>query len=312
MVTSFTDGVRLIRFIGATRTDLDGALWEPEGGRSRAAILHLHGKGGNFYSSTGRFIPELTRREPVTHLAINMTCHDLGYTREDRYAQCRPQDAERVAGGMWERLADGRADVAAATELLRSLGHELIFLAGHSSGGFYATDYAAHDLDIAGRVLLSPLTSNRSAFPRWFPEAEEREAAVEQARELVTAGRGHDLIPLRSWYFAVSANSLLERASEPSDHFERALDSNRTPLLMLWGSGEDRHDLWSSVYDRCAAPDKQRVVLPTPDHYYRGHEQPIADAVVGFVLSRANDGGHVVKGEEDRTKMPATPTGGAM
>jgi pimeloyl-ACP methyl ester carboxylesterase len=284
---TFSDDVRLVRYRGATGADLDGVLWEPRAGEPRAAILHLHGKGGNFYSSTGRFIPELTRREPLTHLAVNMTCHDLGYTREDRYMLSAPQDAERVAGGMWERISDGRADVAAAVQVLRSLGHETVFLAGHSSGGFYAAQYAADDPEIAGRVLLSPLTSNQSAFPRWFPNDEERDTTLARARQLVAAGWGHELIPLRSWYFGVSAHSLLERASEPVDHFETALGASRTPVLMIWGSGEDRHDLWSSMYDRCTVPDKECLVLPTADHYYRGHEQSIAAALAGFVLSRS-------------------------
>lgn len=284
---TFTDEVRLVRYRGATGADLDGVLWESRAGEPRAAILHLHGKGGNFYSSTGRFIPELTRQEPLTHLAVNMTCHDLGYTREDRYTLSAPQDAERVAGGMWERIADGLAEVAEATHLLRSLGHETIFLAGHSSGGFYAAQYAAHDPEIAGRVLLSPLTSNRSAFARWFSSDQERDAALDRARQLVAAGWGHELIPLRSWYFGVSAHSLLERAAEPVDRFETALEASTAPVLMIWGSGEDRHGLWSSMYDRCAVPDKERLVLPTADHYYRGHEQSIAAALVDFVLSRS-------------------------
>jgi pimeloyl-ACP methyl ester carboxylesterase len=151
---------------------LDGLLTEPE--ERRAGIVYLHGKGCNFYSGPGRFVPERSRLEDVCHLSINMRCHDLGYTRTD-IALDMPMPAGQddpppVGGGMWEVLADGHKDVGAAVTFLRERGYDKVFVAGHSSGGFYAVDYCARDRDIAGRILLSPLTSNKTPFRLWFAE----------------------------------------------------------------------------------------------------------------------------------------------
>ena len=161
--------VRLIRIDGAGEVPIDGALAEPANGTAVAAVVHLHGKGGNFYTGPGRFIPDRTPAYPIVHLSINMHCHDLAYTRYDIPSPDFTTDDVPTDGGFWERISQGHLDVAAAVEFLRAQGHERVFLSGHSSGGFYAVDYAARDDRIAGVALLSPLTSNRTGLPRWFP-----------------------------------------------------------------------------------------------------------------------------------------------
>lgn len=279
--------VELVRFpVGSDRT-LDGVLVEPTGGPPAPVVLHLHGKGGNFYSSTSRFIPELTAHQPMSHLSINMTCHDLAYTRDDRYTSSGPGDPERVGGGMWEDLAQGPRDVSAAIDLLSSRGYEDIIVAGHSSGGYYATVAAAADPRIRARVLLSPLTANRTAFQRWFPSEGDLDATLARARQLMDENHGHWIIPLESWYFGISARSFLERAAEPPGVFTKALRSSQTPLLAIWGRGEGRDRHWDELFDQVSQELIERLVLPTSDHYYLGWEQPIADAVAAFVRKQA-------------------------
>jgi hypothetical protein len=72
--------VTLLTFESATGALLDAVLYEPRGGEvaTTPLVIHLHGKGGNFYTGPGRFIPLLTRDHDVAHLAINFDCHDLG------------------------------------------------------------------------------------------------------------------------------------------------------------------------------------------------------------------------------------------
>jgi pimeloyl-ACP methyl ester carboxylesterase len=275
-----TNEMELVRFTTEDDFPLDGAYRAAD---SSLALLHVHGKGGNFYSGPSYFLPEHTRSRPMAHLAMNMRCHDLGYTRWDTY-NLGPGERTAVSGGMWERIADGHLDLAAGVTFLRARGYERIVLIGHSSGGFYSVDYAAHDSEIAGRVLLSPLTSNRSAFPRWFPSKTDRNTAVEQARRLADAGYGHHLVTIPSWYFAVSADSLLERENEPEHYWWNALELSSAPVLIVWGLNEGRHRTWKEIYHQTSVPIKRKLVLPTSDHYYNGFEQQISHAVADFAI----------------------------
>jgi pimeloyl-ACP methyl ester carboxylesterase len=277
--------VRLVR-LGTVRDQvIDGALFEPVGGTSVAAVVHLHGKGGNFYTGPGRFVPDLTAAEPITHLSINMHCHDLGYTRYEIPSPDFTTAEVPVAGGFWERISEGHRDVAAAVEFLREQGHTRIFLSGHSSGGFYAVDYAARDAGLAGLALLSPLTSNRTALPRWFPGEGQLEEALQLARTMVAEGRGQHLIPLSSWYYAISAESLLERAADSDDGWEHKLAALDCPVLMIWGEAESRDRLWAGIVRRIGRADIGTLSLPGCEHHFAGFERDVAEAVRGFVTA---------------------------
>lgn len=277
--------VRLVRIEGTGDMPIDGALTEPAGGSVVAAVVHLHGKGGNFYSGPGRFIPDRTRTYPITHLSINMHCHDLAYTRYDIPSPDFTTADVPTEGGFWERISRGHLDVAAAVEFLRAQGHQRVFLSGHSSGGFYAVDYASRDDQIAGVSLLSPLTSNRTALPRWFPGEGELDDALERARGMVAEGRGRHLIPLTSWYYAISAQALLERAADSDDGWEQRLATLSCPAAMIWGEAESRHAMWTQIARRIGRPDIGTLSLPDCEHHFVGFEQEVATAVADFVTA---------------------------
>jgi pimeloyl-ACP methyl ester carboxylesterase len=265
---------------------LDGLLTEPPD--PRAAVLYLHGKGCNFYTGPGRFIPERSALADITHLSINMRCHDLGYTRPDVPAVDMPMipgddRPPPVAGGMWEVLADGHKDVGAAVRYLREGGYQRMFIAGHSSGGFYTADYCARDPDIAGRIMLSPLTSNKVPVRFWFPTDEALEGAVSRARELVASGDGHRLIPLPTWFYAIAASSLLERIAEEDDAWMKAASASIAPMLMIWGGAEGRSGLWAQFWSDLPIPDKEQFVVEGADHLYVGFEAEVTQVVDDFL-----------------------------
>jgi pimeloyl-ACP methyl ester carboxylesterase len=258
--------------------DLDGLLYRSAGGVQEAAadplvVLHLHGKGANMLQVTARFLPELLPE--AAHFALNMRCHDLAHNtdRADR----------PVAGGMYERLDDGQPDIAAAVAFLQAEGYRRIVLAGHSSGGYYAGVYRGAPGEIAGRVLLSPLTTNRTALGWWFPGAGELEDALAEAGRLVTAGRADALINLPGWYWAISARSLLERAAQSDSRWIDAVNADASPVLVLWGEAEDRDAEWRQRFDEIAAPVKQMSVVAGSDHWYRGHEDAVAELCAEFL-----------------------------
>ncbi|MQA13742.1 MAG: alpha/beta fold hydrolase [Pseudonocardiaceae bacterium] len=264
-------GVELVELQRADGQPLD-ALWYGSAGGG-AGVLHVHGKGSSVLSGPSRFLPPLL--PDLSHLAVNMRCHDLAYTvGTDDFA---------VDGGMWEDLSTGHLDVAAGIEHLRQRGLEQVVVCGHSSGGFYAADYMTRDGGIAAWVLLSPLTTNKTPLPSWFPEPAQLAAAERMARDMVDAGRGRDLIPLRGWFHAISAASLVQRFEEPDGVWLDSVRHATAPVLMAWGDAEPRHGLWGRLYDQFAGPGDRREVLPGAGHYYRGQERVLATRIGVFL-----------------------------
>jgi len=287
-----THRVEVVRFDGGSGRLLDGVLWRrsPTVAKDCPVVVHLHGKGGNFYTGPGRFIPELTWENGLAHFSVNLSCHDLGYTRDDQGSAPR-DSAEAVGGGMWEHFEDGVTETQACVEMVRSLGYERVFLAGHSSGGAYALRAVARGAKTSGLALLSPLVSSRSVLDRWFPGGRGLSEAVERAEELVGQGRGHWLLPAPQWFYAISAASLLERMASREGDFSGWLEAVRgIPLLMIWAAGEDRAPLWQRLYEMAEIPEKRAVVVDGQDHWYGGQEAVVAGAVETFVRSSAAAG----------------------
>ncbi len=276
-----------IRLLSLRRADgwpLEGGLYAPAVGAPTrdVGLVFVHGKGENFYSGPGRWVPPRLIAHGYTCLALNMRCHDLGYTRADVPFRGAETTECLMDGGAWERLTEGKLDVAAAVDYLRAHGVPRVVVAGHSSGGFYAADYAADDPQLAGLVLLSPVISNQRPFPYWFASEAERDATIARAREMVAAGQGHQLIAVPRWFQAISAASLVERADEPPGWFEGNLARLRMPTLMLYGDQESRADLWDRLLEKVPAPRKSRAVVQA-EHSYIGQEDAVAAAIRDFV-----------------------------
>jgi pimeloyl-ACP methyl ester carboxylesterase len=263
---------------------LAAAWYPPARDDTTVALLHLHGKGGNFYSGPGLFIPQLDTGREFAHLALNMRSHDLGYTRYDVPMPDAHEGVVAVGGGMWERLSDGCPDVLAGMRWLHERGCSRVFLVGHSSGGYYAVEACvARPDEPAGLVLLSTVISHKRHLSSWFPEAGWLDAAVARATELVDGGEGHRLLPVASWYYAISAASLLERLAEPDGVFEQFLAATPVPVMFACGEKETRVAQWRSLYEGLPPDRAQWLVLPGASHDYLGSEATLADEVLGFV-----------------------------
>ena len=254
--------------------DLDGLLY-PAGSAAGAdtVLLHVHGKGATMLDIHARWLPDML--PGVAHFALNMRCHSLAYNT-DR------QDVP-VAGGMYESLADGEADLRAAVELLRAEGFTKIVMSGHSSGGYYVGVYTPDGDDVVGRILLSPLTDNKVALGWWYPGEGELAAVLDRARHLVDVGRPDELIPIDQWYWAISARSLLERAEQPGTEFWlQRVNALPSPVMLGWAAEESRDEPWTGIYQQLV-PRKALARMDGSDHWYHGHEDAVAALVRSFV-----------------------------
>ena len=276
---------RLVDVPGPSGRALVGAFYANRQERE-AAILYLHGKGGNFYSGPGRVIPSHDRTGRFAHLAINMRCHDLGYTDYDTVMPDPKHGHVQVGGGMWERIADGHLDVAAAVAWLRTRGHERIVICGHSSGGYYAAQYGSRpDAAAVGRVLISPVLSHKRHLRNWFESTGGVDTVTAKAHRLVAAGQGHRLLPIDSWYYAISAQSLVERTEEGDDAFTDYLTASSCPTLLIAGSRESRIPAWQTALDSCNGSQHRMAVIEGADHSFTTHPDVLTDMVLSFAAS---------------------------
>lgn len=270
--------VQVVTFRTQDGWDLDGLLYPSANSvGADTVLLHIHGKGAGMLDIHARWLPD--KLSGVAHFAFNMRCHSLGYNTD--------RDDRPVAGGMYESLSDGEADLQAAVDFLRAEGFRKIVMSGHSSGGYYAGVYTPLGEDIVGRILLSPLTDNKTALSWWYPQEADLEATLARARSLIADGRPDELIPIDQWYWAISARSLIERAAQPGSEFwlER-VNALPSPVLMGWGATESRDEMWTAIYDKLVPPRSLARVVDS-DHWYHGHEDAVAELVRTFVTDTA-------------------------
>jgi pimeloyl-ACP methyl ester carboxylesterase len=229
----------------------------------RVALIYLHGKGHNMLSTVSRFL--VPRLPQFTHFPLNSRSHSFGY-------MTGRSDAHEVAGGMYESNSVGHHDVTAAVRYLRDRGHRRVVLVGHSSGGWYAGEYGHHG-EVDARILLSPLTDNRTAARWWFADESELASARAEAERLVDGGEPSRLINVNGWYYSISAASLLERLADTESRWLSGVNASQSPVLLLWGSLEDRF----------AVPWVRSHAIDGSDHYFVGFEDELAELVADFV-----------------------------
>lgn len=260
---------------------LDGWWIPPVEHGSGIGLVHLHGKGGNFYSGPFRWLMGLLPQD-IAHLSVNMRCHDLGWTNPSGY-QLGWEGPACVGGGAWEDLSLGHVDVGGAIAWLRSSGITTVVVVGHSSGGFYAVDFRGRGGSADALVLLSPLLSNRAPLATWFPDPADAASAELRARQMLECGHGHRLIEVPTWYFAISARSLVQRFEEPANLFdERLAASGDVPVLLVFGSREPNHERWSALTKRNAGRMLSAPV-DSADHYYADRKAEVVTAVRAFL-----------------------------
>lgn len=260
---------------------LQGLLY-PMPERAEAAVLHVHGKGGNFYSGPPRTLPALVAPDRFVHLSLNLRCHDLAYSLLGDSADITT-GPESAAGGMWESLEDGPTDLRGGVAWLRELTGLPVHVVAHSAGGYFLGDWAPSDDEVASRTFLSPLTSVRYPLLAWFGDDDGLAGARERAEALVRDGQGHLLLPVPTWYFAISAHSLLERLGEQPDRWLTGCNRSAAPVLLIWGGAEARAPQWRALFERMTVRDRRCLEVPGAGHEYRGHEQTVAAAIAGFV-----------------------------
>jgi pimeloyl-ACP methyl ester carboxylesterase len=262
---------------------LEGAVIRPVGRAPHPIpLLFVHGLTGKFYSpSVVRIGRELAGRG-FTFVTGNNRGHDGGYP-----FRASPDAPTRIYGGSWEDVFESVHDISAWLRFTTGLGFERVALLGHSLGARKVAYYQGERQDqrVAGLVTASPPIKG----------VRPRTELTAQARAMVEAGRGQDLLP---WGISPagmgtsSAQAYLDRFKPGWDVFgveggDPAIARVRCPLLAFYGTNEawvgGADDLEVIRVKARAAARVETRLFEGADHSYTGQHVAVGEALAAWL-----------------------------
>ena len=254
---------------------LDGLYYEPEG-KASGAVLLFHGNTMNFYVGALRFLPPVLVKLGLACLAFNRRGHDILSTRASRAPE----------GGAFQLAREGIEDnrVAARWMAERGFAHPVII--GHSNGGMLAVRHVADHPRTPALVLLSAHLGGKNIMERTSKAGLMAQDRVEEftarAKELVASGRGRELMLMPGWWYAISAESFLDRLTEMPDGLALA-PTIKCPTLYVRGDKESRENYPAEDFRTRAGGPCDVKIVPDCDHFYNGREEAIQAIVSSWV-----------------------------
>jgi pimeloyl-ACP methyl ester carboxylesterase len=256
---------------------LDGLFYEPEG-RAKGAALLFHGNTMNFYTGPMRFLPPVLVGLGLACLAFNRRGHDILSTRSSRVAE----------GGALQTASEGIEDNRLAARWLAERGFPPPVIIGHSNGGMLAVRHVADHPQTPALVLLSAHGGGKDIVQRGGKSGlmvgERVEEFAERAREMMKSGRGRELMLMPGWWYAISAESFLDRLTRTPDILELATKV-RCPSLFVRGDKEPREAYPAEEFKARSGGPCTVEIVPNCDHFYNGREEAV-QALVALWLGR--------------------------
>ena len=103
-----------------------------------------------------------------------------------------------------------------------------------------------------------------------------------QARALVSAGRGRELMLVPGWWYVISAESFLDRMTEMPDVLELA-PTIRCPTLFIRGDEESPEIYPAERFRERAGGPCDVEIVSNCNHFYVGREAAICELVSGWL-----------------------------
>jgi pimeloyl-ACP methyl ester carboxylesterase len=259
---------------------LDGAYYEPDGGATAGGVLLFHGNTMNFYTGALRFLPPVLGNLGFACLAFNRRGHDILSTRDSR----------APVGGAFQTAQEGIEDNRLAAQWLGQRGFPHPVVIGHSNGGMLAVRHVVDHPGTPALVLLSAHGGGRNMVQRssssGMMAGDRLEEITAQARALVAAGRGKELMLMPGWWYVITAESFIDRLENTPDVLALAPQVT-CPTLYIRGDKEPRAPYPAEEFAQRAGGPVSIEIIPDCDHFYNGQEHAIQKLVASWLASMA-------------------------
>ena len=254
---------------------LDGLYYTPDTPAKNAALF-LHGNCMNFYTGPARMVPPPLMKLGYACLAFNRRGHDMIATTNSR----------AVTGGAFQTTKEAVTDNRCAAGFLKARGFAAPIVIGHSNGGMLSVQHVADHPETPALVLLSAHLGGTQVVPLASKVGllgGERIAEVEaEARRMVAAGRGAELMLLPGWWHVITAESYLDYCATLPDVL--ALAPRITcPVLYIRGDKEPPHIYPAEEFAKRAGGPCEVAIVPDCDHFYGGREDAVMGIVAGWL-----------------------------
>jgi pimeloyl-ACP methyl ester carboxylesterase len=273
--------MKLLAEIVSIPTDtqpLDGAYYEPEGGATAGGVLLFHGNTMNFYTGALRFLPPVLVKLGFACLAFNRRGHDILSTRDSR----------APVGGAFQTVEEGIEDNRLAAKWLAQRGFPHPVVIGHSNGGMLAVGHVVDHPGTPALVLLSAHGGGREIVQRssrsGMMACDRLEEITAQARSLVGAGRGKELMQMPGWWYVITAESYMDRLASTPDILELA-PRVTCPTLFIRGDREPRDSYPAEEFAQRVGGPVRVEIIPDCDHFYNGQEQAVQQRVSSWLTA---------------------------
>jgi pimeloyl-ACP methyl ester carboxylesterase len=228
----------------------------------------------NFYVGAPRWLPPVLTELGLACLAFNRRGHDILSIRDSRAAE----------GGALQLTREGIADNDAAAAWMAERGFPAPIVIAHSGGGLLGAAHAMRHPETPALVLLSAFrggTGEQSIAAQIAMAGEGYETTMARAQSLVAAGRGKELMTVPNWWYVISAESYVDRATSTPDILDLA-PTITCPVLYLRGSAEPKHVYPAEAYaERAGGPCD--VAIVESDHFYKGIEDDVCGVVTAWL-----------------------------
>jgi pimeloyl-ACP methyl ester carboxylesterase len=253
---------------------LDGAFHQPEGRPVRGGILLFHGNTMNFYTGAPRWLPPVLTELGFACLAFNRRGHDILSIRDSRAPE----------GGALQLTREGIADNDFAAGWMAERGFPAPIVIAHSGGGLLGAAHAARHPETPALVLLSAFrggTGEQGIAAQMALAGEGYEVTMTRAQAFVAAGRGQELMTVPNWWYVISAESYVDRATATPDILDLA-PTITCPVLYVRGNLEPIQVYPAEAFaERAGGPCD--VAIVEGDHFYKGIEDQVCDAVTAWL-----------------------------
>ena len=263
---------------------LSGIVLEPEQPRTDLAvdaIVMVHGSGGNFYLSPSNPRAVKLRDMGIPAALFNTRGHDVVGGRAGKTR----------TGNAYELLSETHLDLQATVGFMAQRGYERIGIWGSSLGAVRVVLAQARNQDpnVAAVISLAPLRFSHEYYSE-CEMADEHLQNYEDAKALVDAGRGHEIMfvdfPNPGAYF--SADVYVDRhCSEHYDITKAYTNDIECPLLILTGSEETHPRMRNAGRDMaslCEGRDNVTWIdLEGADHGWHNKEEDLFNVIPNWL-----------------------------